>query len=251
MNNIFNMKVNILGWWGAFPQPGGATCGVLITTSEGKFLIDIGGGVLSKYLQHGNLTEQFQGVLLSHLHYDHMGDIGCLCYGINYALRVGLRTSKILVYAPKTPETMWNAIQYPFSDTRVLEDGNVFEIAGAKITVFKVDHTIECYGFRIEKNGKTIVYYTDTSYNEEHTKYIKDADLLICEATISMGTRHTTGLGHMSDIEAGKTASNGKVKKMCLYHLPSDGDIPFMSIRASSEYDGDIYTPDLCSEFIL
>ena len=92
--NNFTFKINILGWWGAFPQPGGATCGVLVTTSEGKFLLDCGGGVLSKYFEHANLTDQFQGVLLSHLHYDHMGDVGCLYYAINYALRVGLRSNK-------------------------------------------------------------------------------------------------------------------------------------------------------------
>ena len=110
--NNFTFKINILGWWGAFPQPGGATCGVLVTTSEGKFLLDCGGGVLFKYFEHANLTDQFQGVLLSHLHYDHMGDVGCLYYAINYALRVGLHSNKPQVYAPKTPETMWDAVQY-------------------------------------------------------------------------------------------------------------------------------------------
>ena len=65
--NNFTFKINILGWWGAFPQPGGATCGVLVTTSEGKFLLDCGGGVLSKYFEHANLTDQFQGVLPSSL----------------------------------------------------------------------------------------------------------------------------------------------------------------------------------------
>lgn len=191
--NNFTFKINILGWWGAFPQPGGATCGVLVTTSEGKFLLDCGGGVLSKYFEHANLTDQFQGVLLSHLHYDHMGDVGCLYYAINYALRVGLRSNKPQVYAPKTPETMWDAVQYPFCDTHILEDGMKIHMAGADITVKKVNHTIECYAFRIEKNGKTIVYYTDTTYDPSHTDFIKGADLLICEATISMGTRHTIG----------------------------------------------------------
>ena len=66
-----------------------------------------------------------------------------------------------------------------------------------------------------------------------------------------MGTRHTIGAGHMTDIEAGKSASNGHVKKLCLYHLPSDGDIPFMRIRAGSVYDGEIYTPDTCQEFTI
>ncbi|QSX08693.1 MBL fold metallo-hydrolase [Alkalibacter rhizosphaerae] len=251
MTKDFTLKVDILGYWGAFPQPGGATSGVLITTSEGKFLIDLGSGVLAKYFEHGNLSEQFQGVLLSHLHYDHMGDIGCLCYAINHANRVGTRSSKMIVYAPNSPAIMWKAIQYPYSDTRVLEDGMELEIAGAKVTVKKVNHTIECYAFRIERNGRSVVFYTDSSYDESHIDFIKGADLLICEATVSLGTRHSTGRGHMSDIEAGMTAAAAGVGKLCLYHLPSDGDIPFMRIRAGSKYDGPIVTPDMVSEFIL
>jgi ribonuclease BN (tRNA processing enzyme) len=224
---------------------------VLITTSEGKFLIDVGAGVLSRYFEHGNLSEQFNGVLLSHLHYDHMGDIGCLCYAINHAMRIGLRSSKMLVYAPQRPTVMWNAIQYPFSDTKVLEDGMELEMAGTVIKVMKVKHTIECYAFRIERNGKSVVYYTDSAYDESHADFIRGADLLICEATISLGTRHTIGAGHMSDVEAGKTAAAAQVGKLCLYHLPSDGDLPFMRIRASAQYSGEIVTPDICSEFIL
>lgn len=168
--NNFTFKINILGWWGAFPQPGGATCGVLVTTSEGKFLLDCGGGVLSKYFEHANLTDQFQGVLLSHLHYDHMGDVGCLYYAINYALRVGLRSNKPQVYAPKTPETMWDAVQYPFCDTHILEDGMKIHMAGADITVKKVNHTIECYAFRIEKNGKTDRILSRIPHMHRHTQ---------------------------------------------------------------------------------
>lgn len=251
MTKDFAMKINILGWWGAFPQPGGATSGILVTTSEGKFLVDLGSGVLSQYFKYGNTTDQFQGVLLSHLHYDHMADIGCLGYAINHAMRTGLRTSKMIVYAPDAPSTMWNAIQYPFSDTRVLEDGMVLEMAGATIRVKKVNHTISCYSFRIERNGKSFVYYTDSSFDEAHFDFMKGVDLLLCEATNSVGSRHSIGAGHMSDVEAGKTATGAGAGQLCLYHLPSDGDIPFMRIRARTMYNGPIVTPDQCSEFVL
>lgn len=102
------------------------------------------------------------------------------------------------------------------------------------------------------RKGKTIVYYTDTTYDPSHTDFIKmAADILICEATISMGTRHTIGARSHDRYRSRPDRANGNVKELCLYHLPSDGDIPFMRIRAGSAYNGEIYTPDIRSEFII
>ncbi|MBF7095802.1 MBL fold metallo-hydrolase [Alkalibacter mobilis] len=251
MNDKKFFKINILGWWGAFPQPGGATSGVLITTEEGRFLIDIGSGVLSKYVGLGNADDDLKGVLISHLHYDHMGDLGCLGYTVNFSTRTGLRKNKLKVYAPQTPDIMWNAIQYPYYETFALSDGMKISLAGTIITVKKLNHTIECYGFRIEKCGKVLVYHTDSSFEESHKDYMREADLLLCEATVSKNTKHSTGIGHMSDLEAGKIAELSGAKKLCLIHLPSDGNLELMRARAATEFTGSVSTPDICSEFIL
>ena len=244
------MKITVLGWWGAFPKAGQATCGVLVDTDEGSILLDCGSGVLSQYFCFSNIT-RLKGLLLSHLHYDHMGDIGCLQYAVNNAIRTELREEKLPVFAPATPETMWNAILYPFTETIPLKDKMTFELAGVKITVQKVQHTIECYAFRLEKDGKSFVYYTDTVYLPEGAGLIHGADLLLCEATISVGTRHSTGLGHMTDLEAGRTAREGGADTLCLFHLPGDGNIPVMRERAAAEFGKPVLTPDLQRTFYL
>jgi len=246
----YSMKVTILGWWGAFPKGAQATCGVLVETDEGKILIDCGSGVLSQLFCFASVP-QLSAVLISHLHYDHMGDIGCLQYAVNNAMRTGKRADKLPVYAPATPKTMWDAIQYPYTVTTALQDGMSFEVAGARISVYKVQHTIECYAFRVEKNGKSFVYFTDTVFLPEAGGFIDHADLLLCEATISEGTRHSTGLGHMTDLDAGRTAKLGNARVLCLYHLPSDGNIPFMRERAYSQFGGPVFTPDLQREYFL
>lgn len=251
MSDDFTFKINILGYCGAFATPGGATCGVLVTTSEGTFLLDCGGGVLSRFFAHADLTDQFQGVILSHLHFDHVGDLGSLYYAINYALRIGKRTTQPHIYGPATPEPMWSVLQYPRCHMHTLQEGMSFQIAGATVTMKAMHHPVECYAFRVEKDGKCFAYYTDTSYDADHTEFLRNVDLLICEATVTEGSLHTTGLGHISDIEAGQMAENSHAKKLCLYHLPSDGDFSAMRARTASVYHGEVYTPDLCSEFIL
>jgi ribonuclease BN (tRNA processing enzyme) len=146
---------------------------------------------------------------------------------------------------------VWQNIKYPFAETRALRDGMTIEVAGAAVTARKVSHTVECYALRIEKDGRCAVYYTDTVYLPENADFLRGADLLICEATISEGTRHSIGAGHMTDLEAGRTARDGGVKKLCLFHLPSDGNIPFMRNRAASVFGGPVVTPDQERCFVL
>lgn len=244
------MKVTILGWWGAFPQPGQATCGVLVETDLGAVLLDCGSGVLSQFFCFSSIP-RLEAVALSHLHYDHMGDLGCLQYAVNNARRTGTREEKLRVYAPTTPEPMWSTVLYAHTLTHPLEDGMTFEAAGMTITAKRVNHTVECYAFRLERGGKSFVYYTDTTYLPEGAGFIRGADLLLCEATISEGTQHSTGIGHMTDLEAGRTAREGEARCLCLYHLPSDGDIPQMRERAASQYGRPVLTPDLCRVFEL
>ena len=244
MNNSWTMKATVLGWCGGFPRSGEATCGILVETSEGSVLLDCGSGVLSRYFGASDV-DQLGGLLISHLHYDHMADLGCLQYSINHAMRVGMRREKLPVYVPDSPKNMWNAIQYPYTDSIAVTDGMEFELAGMRITAKKVEHTIECYAFRLEKDGKSIVYYTDTVYLPDGKDFINGTDLLFCEATISEGTRHSTGKGHMTDMEAGRSAREGNAKALCLYHLPSDGDLLFMRERAAAEFGKPVLTPDL------
>lgn len=79
------MKVKILGYWGGYPSAGGATAGYLVTTDEGHILLDCGSGVMSK-LPAEVKVEDLSGVILSHLHHDHMADLGVLavCGGWRY-----------------------------------------------------------------------------------------------------------------------------------------------------------------------
>jgi len=249
MNN-HDIEINILGWWGAFPQPNQATCGVMLRTSDGTLLLDCGSGVLAQYLSFGN-SQELQGAILSHLHFDHTGDMGVLSYLINHDLRLGLRSEKLPVFTPLSPQVFYDALISPYFDMQVITEKISFSLGGFDVTVKRGEHSIESYSYRLERDGKAIAYMTDTTYLNEAPDFVRGADLLICEATNSPGGRHSPGAGHMSDVEAGRLAKLGEVKQLCLYHLPSDGDIPLMRERAASAYGKPVFTPDLQRTIIL
>lgn len=62
----------------------GATSAYHIHTEQGSILIDCGSGVMSKLSTVMNLY-QLDAVLLSHLHFDHIADVGIIQYGFNRA----------------------------------------------------------------------------------------------------------------------------------------------------------------------
>lgn len=234
------MIIDVLGFWGGYPTRGGATSGYLITTNEGKILLDCGSGTMSK-LSLLARTEELSGVILSHLHYDHMADIGVIQYAMNGALRTGRAKKPIDIYSPDSPDNMWEQIQSAESRNIPIEEGNKLEMAGVTIEFQEVEHTIPCFAVKMTYKDKTFVYSGDTVYIESLVNFAKDADLFFCEATICEGSTHTVGAGHMDAVEAATIAKKANVKDLVLTHLPSDGDFELMKREATEVFGKEVY----------
>jgi|HigsolmetaAR203D_1030402.scaffolds.fasta_scaffold01818_7 ribonuclease BN (tRNA processing enzyme) len=245
-----DMKITILGYWGGYPSAGGATAGYLVTTDEGNILIDCGSGVMSR-LTFFTHVEKLSGVILSHLHYDHMADIGILQYAAVGAQRVGRMKNKLQIFAPDQPEEMRERLYGPHSEVHSIREDQPIRLAGADIEFFPVKHTIPCYSVKVRYRGKTLVYSADTAYFEGLVEFAKDADMLICEATICRGSCHTTGDGHMDAKQAGTVAQKANAKQLVLTHLPHDGHFEAMKQEAAEAFGKAVHIPNVTDTFIV
>lgn len=233
------MEINILGFWGGYPKNGEATSGYLIKADGKSILLDCGSGVYSKYSLNGKV-EDLSAVILSHLHFDHMADIGIVQYAMVGALRNGYTTKKLPIFAPEEPELIFRSIQSEQSLYTKLEDSSSYNIGKIEIEFCSVTHTIPTYAVKFKYEDKVFVYSADTDYNEDLIRFAKDADLFICEATVCEGSKHTTGKGHMDAKEAAKIAKAANVKQLVLTHLPHDGDFSLMKQEASSIFGKEV-----------
>lgn len=162
------MKLTVLGRHGPFPAPGGACSGYLIEAGDTKLCVDLGSGTL------GNLRNilpelKLDGILLSHLHSDHMSDMLVLRYAITQLSAKGTEIGlPMTVVAPETPEV----------EFRQLASSGVFEMVHAKaglklrfgevtVTLYSSAHPVETYAFDIEHKGKRIFYTGDTGMYTE------------------------------------------------------------------------------------
>ena len=82
-------------------------------------------------------------------------------------------------------------------------------------------HTENSIAYRIEFDGKSIVYSGDTGYTESLIDIAKDADMLIIECSFPDELKFKT---HLTPSEVGMIARASKAKNVILTHLYADCD---------------------------
>ena len=114
-----------------------------------------------------------------------------------------------------------------------LDPGTEYEIAGIKVTAMKQYHSGDSYGYRFEKDGKSVVYSTDSEHKFESidesygfVDFFRNADLLIFDAMYSLADAISLkeDWGHSSNIIGVELAHRAKVKQLCLYHHDPNSD---------------------------
>jgi len=80
----------------------------------------------------------------------------------------------------------------------------------------KTLHTENSVAYRVESEGKSIVYTGDTDYSESLINFSKNADALIIECSMPDGLKSK---GHLTPSEVVSIANNSKAKRIIITHL--------------------------------
>jgi ribonuclease BN (tRNA processing enzyme) len=218
------MKLTILGCSGGYPAKGGATTGYLVQISGKNILIDCGSGVLSNLFKYISL-EQIDAVIVTHLHADHMSDILVLKYALQMNKQNGLDIHPIPLFCPVTPETVLDQL---LNDTNLvvghINSSTELPLFGAVATFYRTNHPVECYGVRIEHEGRTLSFSADAVYGQELIPLFQDADLGIMDCGSLEKSRKPVML-HMTPGDCFRLYQECAIKKVVLSHL-----VPYYSI---------------------
>ena len=212
------MNLTVLGASGAFPGPHTATSGYLLDIDGHYVLIDYGSGVLSRLQEHIRL-DQLEAIILTHLHSDHISDIGVLKYAMDLSRKFGQPIGKIPVYAPATPEPLATALESldHFTITPSADDSH-FELFGARIHCFGTIHPFETCALRIEKDGRVFATTADTIPCANLKPLLRQAHLALMDAG-SLEKLRTPVMVHLTAAECGQIAAENNVDRLLLIHL--------------------------------
>lgn len=190
----------------AAPDRAGACTAVL--AGGHFFLIDAGPGAVRNLGLWRMPLDRLDGLLLTHFHSDHVGEVG---EAVTQSWIAG-RGEPLPVYGPPGVERVVAGFQeaYAFDrDYRVAHHGSaamprgagmlaartvelpgpdkaavVFDADGLRITAFRVDHApvAPAYGYRFDFGGRSVVVSGDTKPSPGLVEHARDASLLVHEA---------------------------------------------------------------------
>ena len=112
-----------------------------------------------------------------------------------------------------------------------------FELGPFTVTASRVLHPIEAFAFRIEHDGRSLVYSGDTAACEALCDLAQDADLFLAEAAFRDDADNPPGV-HMTGSEAAAIARDSKVGVLVLTHVPPWHDKQDALLEAEGVFAG-------------
>ena len=267
------MKITFLGT-GAGNSTLRAHTGMALECPDGtRLLLDASSG--NSALRHaaatGLVLREFDDVLLSHDHPDHMGGIdfiqfhralsghdrGPLRVHASYEALEGLKRHSIttrLNIRDISGDYGRNYEGRELLHWKPVHSGHVIEL-GPRTTAwhFPADHITGASGWRVECDGRAVVFSGDTRYSPEVVKAAEGADLLIHEAFNVGDTVLASAAGHCTGGEAGRVAREARVGRLVLTHLtdPYHVDPSPLGVEAAGYYAGPIEIAQDCQQMTL
>ena len=242
------MRVIVLGGSAACPNPRQGCSGYLVSDGTVNLLLDCGPGIIPELLAHVTLDD-LHGIVLSHLHQDHLLDLIPLRYGLTYA--PGLRRRYLHIWIPPGGRTFFDALGRTLAhesngQTSFFEESYVFHefdpaaplvLEQWQIRFHRTRHWVPCWAVRLEiPGGGTIAYTADTGWDEELLSFLRGADLLIIEATLPDDAAVAEREGHLTISEAGKMAARVDPRQVVLTHYWATHDFARQLATAVREF---------------
>jgi ribonuclease BN (tRNA processing enzyme) len=223
------MRLTVLGSGDAFGAGGRFHSAYLTEAPGATFLLDCGPSILQAAKRVSWDLEKLDAVLLTHLHGDHFGGIPFLFMEYRYETP---RTRPLAIYGPEGTERRVRALfaalyertasePLPFAvHYHELAAGESVRLGEARVTAVPVHHVPEltAFGYRVEAQGRSLLYSGDTAWTDELAAYARGVDLFVCECS----TFETQLDIHVSYPQIAARARDLGCRRLVLSHLGSE-----------------------------
>lgn len=256
------MEITFYGVRGSIASPGPETAGVGGNTScvevlcgGERIILDAGTGLRKlgdRMMADGALEAT---MLLSHQHWDHI-------QGIPFFVPAYVPATKLRVYGGvngvmSLRETLEHQMTAPVFPVRLdelgaqidlceVKSGQAFSVGGARVKAIKVNHPGGCFAYRIDFEGTSVVYATDTEHyacvDPALRALAEGADVLIYDSQYTPeeyrgdAGRSKVGWGHSTYVAGADLARSAGVGQYVLFHHdPSRSDAKVAEIEARAQ----------------
>jgi ribonuclease Z len=260
------MRIVMLGTGAALPDPERCHTSILITLASGRqLMLDCGHGATRQLMRVDVNPADVGDLFLTHLHHDHVCE---LPFFVISGWILG-RSGALNIFGPDGTRKMVGHLfengafdadirargAYPARQAnmeairpKVTEygPGLVFADDELRVTAAAMDHIppeiSPCFGFRIEAEGKVVVFSGDTAPCDNILALSRGADLLIHECTFTeafIEHRRQSKVGtfsHTSPHDLGRLAVAAGVKQVVATHIGHVDSLNTVLKRAAKKH---------------
>lgn len=239
------MELTVLGSGTCIPTVDRGPSGLALAFGSHLILFDGGGGSLRPMPRLGLDFRKIGFHCITHFHPDHAIDLIPLLFALNYTVDfrrseplrlvgpVGLRD-----FYEKMREIFGHWIEahtYPLTFHEAGESRIDFQ--DFSVETLPMAHADRSIGFRVEANGRSLVYSGDTDYCPNIVRLGKESDLLILECSFPEERKKE---GHLTPRLAGRIAREARAKRLLLTHFYPVFQSHDVRRECGAEYSGDI-----------
>lgn len=216
---------------------GNSSCVEIDTGGDEYVVCDLGSGarVLGNHVlaTRGPRTPSTFHVFMSHLHWDHI-------MGFPFFLPAYIPGNRIRVHGchavmEEAFRRQHGAPSFPVDFAQLgatvefvaLEPGRTYEVAGLRVTAKRQRHGGDSYGYRFERDGRSLVYSTDSEHKlddagetQGFVEFFREADLVVFDAQYSLAEAVSIkeDWGHSSNVVGVELCQMARARHLCLFH---------------------------------
>jgi phosphoribosyl 1,2-cyclic phosphodiesterase len=189
-------------------------------------------------------------VFMSHTHWDHI-------MGFPFFMPAYIPGNRITIYGchawlEDAIRRQHGAPSFPVEFAQLgaevrfvrLEPDRAHDLAGFRVTPKRQRHTGDSYGYRFERDGRTVVYSTDSEHKlddpvQRHAfiEFFRDADLVIFDAQYSLAEAISIkeDWGHSSNVVGVELCQLARARHLCMFHHePTHDDDTIAAVLAET-----------------
>lgn len=222
----------------------------LLMAGGNAFLLDLGQGAWRALTGLGVAPATVKGILLSHHHLDHIGDLLPLLFALNYDPLMR-ETARISLFGHPGLAKVLEGLAGVFGSwarppqenlrTVWLEDGDRRDLAGLQILAGAASHIETSLAYRLGFGGVSLVYLGDSEYSPALAELAQGAELVVAHCAAS---DERPKPGHLGPSQAGRLAAEAGAKALLLSHFYREVD-PLKAVAAAGKvFDGRVFAAE-------
>ena len=221
------MILHILGSGTCVPYERRGSSGYAVRLPKSIIMLDCGNGATWKLGKVGINYLEVDHIFVSHFHPDHTGDLTPFLFATKYAFGSpygSKREKPLYIWGAKGFKDFFSALTKAYNGWIIPDNLMIEELEeGEKgfddftLNVRRVPHTESSFAYRIESEGKSLVYSGDTDFSESLIELAKDADALVIECALP--GEELKIKGHLTPNEVSRIVNESTAKRVIITHL--------------------------------